>query len=264
MIFRIFLGIYLTFHFLSLISYAEELFGNQMPYDVTISPVYGILPNILDYSYVSATNFVLFLSIISMSFTFEYYPKLCALILWYGWAALFNRNILIHNPGIPYIGWILLAMTLVTEDKNRVVFKTNINFLKKIQYDKFPKRVFWSGWFLMAAGYTVSGLHKLIYSPSWYDGTALYHVLTSPLARDNILRDFLITCPNFLMFSTWLSLFLEIFFLPLGTFYHTRLCFWVLYMGFHFGILLLINFTDLTLGVMMIHLFTFNWDWVKF
>jgi hypothetical protein len=32
-------------------------------------------------------------------------------------------------------------------------------------------------------------------------------------------------------------------------------------MGFHVGILTLINFSDLTMGMMMIHLFTFDWDW---
>jgi len=261
MIFRILFGIYLTVHFCQLIPYAEETFGNDMPYDYTISPVYGKFPNILEY--VNATYFIIFLTIISISFACELYSRVCAFILWYGWVALFNRNVLIHNPGLPYIGWILLAMTLVDKDDRKISFNTDNSFLKYIQYDKIPKRLFWSGWFLMAAGYTCSGLHKLLVSPSWVDGTGLQHVLESPIARDNILRDTLVQYPTFLKYNTWFSLFLEISFLPLGVFYHTRLPFWLIYMGFHIGILFLINFTDLTLGVMMIHLFTFDWEWTS-
>jgi len=260
MLFRITLGVYLFFHFLQLIPYAEELFGNQMPYDYKLSPVYGVLPNILDY--INATYFVIFLTFISLIFTIELYPKRCAFILWYGWAALFNRNILIHNPGLPYVGWILLALIFVENDPNKIPFESNNWFLNHIQKDQIPKRVFWSGWILLTTGYTASGLHKLVTSPSWIDGTALQHVLEGCLARDNFLRDIIVQFPFFLKLSTWLSLFLEISFLPLGVFYYTRCVYWIMYMGLHLGILMLINFTDLTIGVLMIHLFTFDWDWV--
>ena len=259
MIFRILLGVYLIFHFAQLVPYAEELFGNEMPYDPKLSPVYGIFPNILDY--VNATYFLIFAVIISILFTFEFHPRIGALVLWYCWAALFNRNILILNPGLPYVGWILLAMTLVERDPTRVMFSTNNRFLRYIQQDRLPKRVFWSAWILMAAGYLFSGLHKFMVSPSWVDGTALQHVMESCLARDNILRDMMVQMPLVLKFSTWFSLFLEIAFLPIGVFYYTRLPFWFIYLGFHLGILMLINFTDLTIGVMMIHLMTFDWRW---
>ncbi len=62
---------------------------------------------------------------------------------------------------------------------------------------------------------------------------------------------------------TWFSLFLEISFLPLGVFYHTKAMYWIIFIGFHLGILLVINFTDLTLGVLMFHLLIFDWKWKK-
>lgn len=259
MIFRILLGLYLVIHFAELVPYAEELFGSQMPYDPTISPVYGKFPNLLNH--VNATAFLVFALIVSILFALEICPRICSFILWYCWASLFNRNVLISNPGLPYVGWILLAMSLVESDPERVLFNTNNRFLKYIQKDRLPKRVFWAAWILMASGYTFSGLHKLLFSPSWVDGTALQYVLESCLARDNILRDTLVQFPFFLKLNTWFSLFLEISFLPLGVFYYTRLPFWFIYMGFHLGILLLINFADLTWGVLMIHLMTFDWSW---
>jgi hypothetical protein len=209
MIFRIILGIYLIFHFVQIIPYTEELFGQNMPYDYKLSPLYGIVPNILEY--INATYFVIFLTFLSMMLTAEIYPRICAFLLWFGWASLFNRNILISNPGIPYVGWSLLALSLVDSDPQRTLFQTQSPFLRYIQRDKFPKRLFWAAYFLIGAGYTISGLDKLVRSPSWVDGSALQHVLEGCLARDNFLRNLLIQFPIFLKLSTWFSLFLGFF-----------------------------------------------------
>ena len=259
------MGAYLTFHFCSLISYAEELFGNQMPFDPTLSPTYHIFPNIL--SHVNARPFIIFLSFVSLLFTFGIGHCLCPLILWYGWAALLNRNVLIHNPGIPYIGWILFACAILSITTSNSSYQKNNNYFKRMFSSDMEKNISQNilimAWILMGLGYTISGLHKL-QCPSWIDGTALIHILNGPIARDNFIRDFMISLPPiFLKISAWGSLGLEILFLPLGMFYHTRFPFWIAYMVFHIGVLLMINFTDLTLGVMMIHFFTFDERWLR-
>ena len=261
MIFRIILGVYLTFHFLDLLPYAEELFGNQMPYDHTLSPLYGVFPNILNYN-INATIFVGVLTLLSILLTLEFMPKLCAFLLWYGWACLFNKNILISNPGLPYVGWILLSLTLVVQDKNNNIFQTNNWFLKYIQHDKLHNRIFYTGFILLSLGYTVSGIHKYFTSPSWSDGTALEHILCSPIANNNIIRDTLLQYPFMLKLMTWLALFLEISFFPIGSMYHMRMWYWIAYFGFNVGILSLINFPDLTFGMLMIHIMTFEMRWV--
>ena len=113
----------------------------------------------------------------------------------------------------------------------------------------------------MAYGYTISGIHKL-YSPSWIDSSALYHVMNSPLARDNFIRDFMISLPlEFLKVMTWSALFLEVTFIPLGCFIHTRKWFWIAHLFLHAGVLTLINFIDFMVGVFMIHIFTYDPDW---
>lgn len=243
MIFRILFGLYLTIHFYNLIPYANELFSNNgLIDDPSLNPTYHIIPNIL--SVIEPRTFVQILSVLSASFTLGCYYDYYILILWYGWMCLLNRNVFIANPGIPYVGWLLLACFFIQRNKENY------------------RKIFWCGWFLMGMGYTISGLHKL-QCPSWIDGSALYHILNSPLANDNIIRDILLSSPAIILkIHTWLSLFLEISFLPLGMFYHTRLWFWCIYMIFHIGILLLINFTDLTLGVLMIHFFTFDTEWI--
>ncbi|AYV77272.1 MAG: hypothetical protein Barrevirus26_5 [Barrevirus sp.] len=242
--FRFIFGLYLTWHFLSLISYADELFGDKMPFDPKLGPTYHIFPNILNH--VDAQSFLVFLSVVSISFTFGVYHQICSIILWYGWASLLNRNVLIYNPGIPYVGWLLIAMSVIPNNDD----------------SKMSIAIYWVAWLLMGLGYTISGIHKLN-CVSWINGSALRHILNSPLARDNFLRNFLLDAPEIVLrMATWSSLALEILFLPLGMFYHIRFYFWLAFIGFHLGVITLINFTDLTIGVLTIHIFTFDPRWL--
>lgn len=262
-IFRIIFGLYLIWHFANLIPWANELFGTNMPYDPTLGPTYNSFPNLLNH--VDATWFLNVLTILSFMLAIGFYHQIASLFLWYGWACLINRNVLISNPGMPYVGWLLLACALISPEMQENQHEsTGFNIKKnKVQRGSY-KRLFWIAWFLMAMGYTASGLHK-VYSPSWIDGTALRHVLEGPLARNNFMVDLLLASPPILLkMMTWISLTLEIAFLPLGVFWHTRFWFWMIYIFFHLGIISVINFTDLTLGVFMIHLFTFESRWLKY
>jgi hypothetical protein len=58
-------------------------------------------------------------------------------------------------------------------------------------------------WSLLAAGYSYSGAMKLI-SPSWIDGSALFHILHNPLARPGVGRELLLQLPaSWLQLATW-------------------------------------------------------------
>ena len=105
-----------------------------------------------------------------------------AVVLWYGWAALFNRNPLISNPGIPYIGLLLLLTTLVPAREHWRLPGSRAGSPFHV-----PRFVVVTAWILMAVGYSYSGIVKLA-SPSWVDGTAITHLLNNPLARDWFLR----------------------------------------------------------------------------
>jgi hypothetical protein len=239
-VFRFIFGLYLAAHFMTLFPYADELIGDAMPY-TTVHMLSAMVPNILDY--VNVKFFMLTLMVSSAIFTFTLnakYVRFTSLYILMGWASILIKNPLTSNPGIPYVGWLLLVHVFYP--------------------DKKPKRVMWTAWFLMALGYTMSGIHKLS-CPSWIDGTALLHVMNSPLARDNFIRDFMMLLPDFILKAmTWVALFLEISALPLGLFRHTRYMYHWAFIFMHLGICLMVNFLDLTLGVMMIHLFLFERD----
>lgn len=259
-VFRIIFGTYLAIHFAMLIPYANELFGatGTVP-DKTLLPTAGIFPNIL--SVFDSTNFVIgficFLTFCAGIFTAGIFRPIVSLILWYGWACLFNRNIFIGNPGIPMVGWLLLACSLIPTGEPWALGK------KQNQNWEMPRVLFWGAWAIMAVGYTVSGLHKLG-SPSWVDGSAILRLLENPLARDNFLREFLLhQTPWVTKIMTYASLAMEILFLPLALFSKTRPWIWLAMVGMHLGILVVVDFADLTFCVLMMHLFTFDPNWLS-
>ncbi len=114
----------------------------------------------------------------------------------------------------------------------------------------------------MALGYTYSGLNKLG-SPSWLDGSALTRILASPLARPGLLRDALLHLPaSFLRGVSWSALALEIGFAPLSLMRRVRPWIWSGMCVLHLSLFLLVAFPDLTAGMLIVHLFTFDPSWI--
>lgn len=258
--FRIIFGTYLAIHFGHLVPWGAELFSREgvIP-RASLNPTHGILPNMLAWwdSPAFVTVFLLALVALSVLFALGVARHAAALLLWYGWACLFNRNVLITNPSIAYVGLLLLLTTLVP---GREPFRA---LGKNAASDEFyvPAAAYWTAWFLMAAGYTFSGIVKLA-SPSWVDGTAMWHVVQNPLARDGLLRDFVLGLPSWaFQLLTWKALVLEILFLPLALWRWTRPVIWLAMVVMHIGILALVSFADLSAGMLMVHLFTVDSRW---
>lgn len=334
--FRTVFGLYLAWHFATLLPAAKELFSQEgMISDPTLLPTWWLYRMLLLGSWNfeepwAITTFLTTMVLVALAFAGGYFRRLSALILWYGWTYLFNRNIFIANPGLPYVGWLLLACVIIppddsepsitvhalramsgtlksaaqslsnhgntesstTEDDNSENGEnsddengsddendnetdnndSNDNSTNDTSLSRprprfrrrkgwyMPRVLYYSAWFLMAAGYTISGLHKL-QCPSWRQGIALTHILEGLLSRHNFLSVFLVTHPFLLRLLTWVALILEIGFLPFGVFHRTRKNYWFAMIAMHVGVISVINFTDLTIGVLMIHFFTFDHRW---
>lgn len=256
--FRIALGLYLAIHFAQLLPYGAELFSNQgMLPEAQLNLTFGILPSPLAVwdSPLSIAVFLSGLLGLSLAFAAGIQRRVAALLLWFGWACLFNRNHLILNPSIPYIGALLLLSALLPPGESWRRGQSDPDW-------KFPVSVAWVAWLLLAAGYTYSGWMKLL-SPSWVDGTALFHVLQNPLARPGIFRDALLRSPaSWLQFATWVSLAGELLFLPLSFRLTTRLAAWSTMLVLQIVILCVVNFADLTIAMLLVHWFTFDPRWL--
>ena len=258
--FRIIFGAYLAFHFAHLVPWGAELFSRDgvLP-TASLNPTHGILPNVLAWwdSPAFITASLIALTGLSVLFALGIARHAVALLLWYGWACLFNRNVLISNPSIAYVGLLLLLTTLVPGREPLRAFG------RGSPSDDFyvPAAVYWTAWFLMAAGYTFSGIVKLS-SPSWVDGTAFWHVLQNPLARDGLLRDVMLGMPSWAFrLLTWKALALEILFLPLALWRWTRPLIWLAMSVMHVSIIGLVSFADLSAGMLMVHVFTVDSRW---
>ncbi len=259
--FRIILGIYLTIHFILLIPYGTEIWSNLgiLP-EASLNLTHGFFPNILNH-FDDPWMVKLFLglaTLLSVLFAAGVKRRWLAIVIWYIWVCLFDRNNLISNPGIPFVGWLLLCCAVIPSGEPWSWTKT----VKKENW-AFPKIIFAGAWIIMALSYTLSGLDKMM-APSWQDGTALFHLLENPLARDWWFREALLLMPMFVLkVMSWGILALEILFLPLAIFGKTRKWVWLTMILMHLGILLVIDFADLTLGMLMIHWFTFDSRWFK-
>lgn len=221
---------------------------------------YGIFPNILNIisSAAGASIYIGILTLLSFLFLIGFHRPIVSVLLWYGWATLFDRNNLINNPGIPYVGWLLLCCAVIPKGEPISLTKT-----KTETPWKMSPILFFGAWALMSVGYTISGFDKF-QSPSWRDGTAILHLLENPLARDWWLRDLMVQLPlGIIKIKTWSVLVIEMAFLPLAIFKKTRKWIWLAMICMHLGILLIVDFADLTLGMLMIHWFTFDASWLK-
>ncbi len=256
--FRIIFALYLIWHFAELIPYADELFSRDgLLADPALSPTYSFFPNILtliDSSTLALKAFLGLLLVLSFFILSGFQRRISAAILWYGWACLLNRNPLISNPGIPYVGLILVFLSTIPSGE-ALSKKTRVDW-------HFPASIYAAGWILLAAGYTFSGLVKLE-SPSWLDGSAMLHLTDNPLARPGLFRNIFLSLPESITdLFTYFSLAGEILFLPLSLTRKTRLIAWSWMFLMHLGIISMVAFADLTLGMLMMHLFLFDPGWL--
>jgi predicted DCC family thiol-disulfide oxidoreductase YuxK len=262
-VFRLAFGAYLCVHFSSLVPWGPELFSDRgMLPQATASPLAFAFPNLLTAFDAPAVVTALLLAAAGASVLFAtgLYDRAAALFLWYVWACLLGRNPLILNPGIPYVGWLLLAHVLLP----RAPFGSLAGRGRPDPGGgwRMPALIFTGAWILMAVGYTYSGATKLV-SPSWIDGTAVAHVLENPLARPGPLRDAARGLPtDLLKLATWATLALELSFAPLALSRRLRPWIWTMALAMHLGLVALIDFADLSLGMVMLHLFTFDPDWI--
>jgi len=263
-VFRCVLGGYLLIHFLHLVPWGAEVFSNVgMLAEASASPLYPIFPNLLflwDSPAVVITVLVAG-AVLAAAFALGKRDRIAALALWYVWACLFTRNPLISNPGLPFVGWILIAHTFVPSRPYG-----SWDARGRVDPDggwRLSASIHTAAWVVMAIGYSYSGLTKLA-SPSWLDGSALVHVLSNPLARPTVLREALLGLPHAVTaIATWSALGLEIAFAPLAIFRRLRPWLWLAMLGMHLSLMTLIDFADLSAGMVMLQFFCFDPAWVK-
>jgi hypothetical protein len=102
-------------------------------------------------------------------------------------------------------------------------------------------------------------------SPSWRNGEALSLILQTPFARTHFLNLGIVAFPPVLLKClSWFVVAAELLFGPLVLWKQTRAIAWLTMTGIHVGILVTIDFPDLTLGMLIAHGFVFHPGWLQY
>ena len=261
-LYRVIFGVYLFAHFAALLPWGAELFasGGVLPSDA--SPFLKLFPNVMAVADgpVAAAALIAIGAMASIGFGIGLYDRAASLVIWYILACLFGRNPLISNPSLPFVGWLLLAHALVPPSPYG-------SWSGRTRTDPrggwhMPAALFAAAWVVISVGYAYSAYAKLV-SPSWVDGTALAGVLNNPLARPTFVRDLVLAAPGWtLRLATWGALALELTFLPLALVRRARPWIWTAMVGMHLALMVLVDAAELSSGMMILHLFTFDPRWV--
>ena len=262
-LFRTVFGVYLTIHFLHLLPWGAELFSRAgMLPDPRTSPLYPLFPNPL-FVWDAPAVVTLMLAggaLASVALTLGVWDRSAAALLWWLWACLFTRNPLIANPGLPFVGWLLLMHACVPPGAYGTWAARGA--VDPGSRWRLPDALYGAAWIVMAIAYSYSGWTKLD-SVSWTDGSALARVLENPLARPTVLRELVLAVPAWMLaVGTWAALALELAFAPLALVRALRRWLWLAMLGMHATLLTLLDFADLTLGMVMLQLVTFDPAWI--
>jgi len=266
-LFRLIFGTWLFFYFLfPAPRSAERLADAGSSVEVTGSLLYQVapyFPNIFNVG--NATIFVTGLLLaaagLSLAFAIGWHDRIAAILLAYLWVCLLSRGQLVGSAGLLYVGWLLLAHACLPGAPYG-------SWAARGRVDpgggwRMPQTIFAGGWLLMAIGYILSARTELS-SPSWLDGTAVARVLDSPLARPRFLTEALLALPAWLLhLCTWSILAFELLFAPLALFRIFRPWLWTVSFLLQLAILVLLDRIDVSLGTLLLHLFTFNPSWIK-
>ncbi len=265
-LFRVLLGAYFAVYLVALLPYASEIFGAE---SFLVSGERGgfvlrrVFPNLLESSVVGTHPEVFLLAMLGLAVSFAAgrVRRGAAVGLWYGLACLLNRNPAVMNPSHAFIGWLCLASAIVPSGESWRQSSSNKDWA-------MPEILFWGGWLVMAAGYSASGVAKLK-SAGWLDGSAFSMTLDMAYVRATPLRAIMLAMPSvFLRLGTWLVLGVELLFAPLALFAATRRLAWYAAVGLHCGLLVLFDFPEISVGMLLLHVFTYDerwsppWPWV--
>ncbi len=259
-IFRVLFGCYLAVHFGYLLPWVTELFSQQgMLSNPGHSPLFNVIPNVLALSDTGSLAVTLAASgfAASLCFALGWKDKWAAGWMLYVLICFFGRNPLIANPAMPYVGFMLLAHLFVGGAHRRV----SADEVKSGDAG-MVRAVYLGAVIVLALSYSYSGYTKLL-SPSWVAGDTVGLVLQNPLARDYWFNDFLQSLPDFsLQALTWFILIIELLYAPLAMTRGWHKWLWLGMLLVQFGFLFLLSFPDLTIAMILFHLFTFKPSWI--
>lgn len=180
-----------------------------------------------------------------------------ALALWFTWAASFLGTGPSSISLLPAVGFLLLLFVVVPDGEP---WRWHGKTVAPPDW-KMPRKVWLAGWAVLAASYAFSGLVKL-FGASEADGPMLGHLINYWFSEPGGLRAAAPVSPAWIEAGwRWGTLAAEIAFLPLCLTRRGRAWAWFGLVALHLSRLATGGFSDLTMGWLMLHGFTFDRAW---
>jgi hypothetical protein len=267
-LFRVVFGLFFCVQLGRLLPWAQSLYGATGSLgDVSLSPLAETLPPWWFAWSAGHGPEVLLVSMMGLSLCVAVglWPRLAAGLLWVGWALLWQRNVFTLNPSMPFNGFLMLAMaaffpSFAPGSVDRWWAQRRGRPLPAVS-GAVPRDLWGVAWAVTAVAYSWSGITKLA-SPTWLAGDALALILDGPLARPAPWVPLLLQLPLLTKVMAWGTLALETLFAPLALWRRGRALAWAGVVGLHLGIVATIQFAELSLGMLLIHLLTFDPAWL--
>lgn len=202
------------------------------------SPLLNLFPNVLRVDGL-ATPAIVLAAIASLFFAIGWFDRAAAILLVYVLACLFDRDAPRLEPWLPFAGWLLLVHACLP----RAPF---LSVAARGRVDprggwSMPPAAFASVWIVMSIGYSYRGWTKLN-SASW---------------------DLMLATPSpLLQILAWGALALELLYGPLALVRRVRPWLWLAMLLMHLGAMVLIDFADFGLMMVILHLFMFDPAWI--
>ncbi len=253
---RIALAAYIVTYALLLIPYLIELYSpDGLIFRLQDSVVYNPLLSFLHLREPLAIKIVLGMQIaIAIIFGLGLYQKISAFLLWVIHIYFFNLNPYVNSPEYSYIGWLLLVFVVIPQRTGIAVIKSNSNW-------EPPKYLREGAWIILGVSYANSGILKAL-SPSWLEGTALIKIIADGVNTYFWTSVVAAAAPFLFFVLTWVVLAIEalaILFVWTNT---SRKYFWIASVLMHLGILVMMKFAQVSLGMLVFHLLLFDPRWL--
>lgn len=166
---------------------------------------------------------------------------------WLCMGLIFIRIPISRSIHIPYLGHMMLLSLFIPDPKSKKQF--NI-----LDYDFMPKDVRITAWILFGGTYLASAFFKIM-TVEWQQGKALFYVFQDIMPRQNFFKTFISGQPLILGVIGYIVLLIE----GLGwlMMFNRKSRFIILTLSalFHCGILLSFRMGELSIGMLVFHVF---------
>lgn len=202
--------------------------------------------NLNDSFFIGLMFFNIFLGIY---YAIGKYKRLAMLACWVSMGLIFIRIPISRSIHIPYLGHVMLLSLFIPDPEA----KNRINFLSQ---DFMPKDIKIAAWILLGGTYLASAIFKGM-TVEWQSGQALYYIFQDIMPRQNFLRSFLLDHSWILMVTSYAVLLLEGLAWAMMFNKKSRAVLFILSALFHLGILISFRMGELSIGMLIVHVFLF-------